>query len=153
MMQQLVEIRILLTVDHGIDQLHVGRIRQDVGHLVHHGEAVDDDHLGVAVGEDETVVLFADGRIHRHGDGAYLADGHVEHVPFGAVGQNHGHLVAFLDAQFDEGVTQDIGMFLIGNRTIIHPLPILFASEGHLLVRILLHIVVEKVEDSFDFHF
>ena len=97
-LQQLVEIGVFLAVDHGIDQFHVGRIRQDVGHLVHHGKAVDDDHLGIAVSQDVTVILFADGRIHRHRDGSNLADSHIEHVPFGTVGQNHGHLVAFLDA-------------------------------------------------------
>ena len=97
-LEQLVEIGIFLTVDHGIDQLDVRRIRQDVGHLVHHAKAIDDDHLGIAVVKDVAVVLFADGRIDRNRDGTHLADGHVEHVPFGTVGQNHRNLVAFLDA-------------------------------------------------------
>ena len=97
-LEQLVEIRILLSVDHGIDQFHIRCIRQDVGHFVHHGEAVDDHHLGVAVGQNETVILLANGRINRHGDGADLADSHVEHVPFGAVGKDHGNLVTLLNA-------------------------------------------------------
>ena len=97
-LEQLVEIGIFLAVDHGIDQLDVGRIRQNVGHLVHHAKAVDDDHLGIAIVKDVTIVFLADGRIDRNRDGTHLADGHVEHVPFGTVGQNHRNLVAFLDA-------------------------------------------------------
>ena len=112
-LQQLVEIGIFLTVNHGVDQLHVGCIRQNIGHFVHHAEAIDDDHLGIAVVKDITVVVLTDGGINRHGDGTHLANSHVEHVPFRAVGQNHGHLVTLLNAQLNEGITQGVGVFLI----------------------------------------
>ena len=151
-LHQLVEIRIQLTVDHSVDELHVGCRRQDVGHLVHHGGAVDDDHLGVAVAEDVAVVFLADGGINGHGNGAHLADGHVEHVPFGAVGQDQGHLVAFLNAQLDEGIAQVVGAFHVILDAVFHPFFILLASEGDLLVGVLLHVVLEKVKNSLYFH-
>ena len=97
-LEQLVEIRIFFAVDHSVNQLHVRRIRQNVGHLIHHGKAVDDDHFGITIAKNITVILLTYCGINRNIDCTHLADGHVEHIPFGTVGQNHGHLVAFLNA-------------------------------------------------------
>ena len=132
---ELGEIGIFLAVDEGIEVFQVRDALAYFLHLVHDSHALQHDHLGVAVVEDVAVVLLADGGIDRHGDAAYLDDGHVEDVPFGTVAADEGHLVAGLDAEFDEGVAGLASQVLVFGRAVLAPLSVFFSCQSDLLFR------------------
>ena len=124
---QLLEVRIFLAVDEGVEVFKFGDLGADLLDLVHDDSAFHDDHPGIAVVEDVTVVLLADGGVDGHSDAADHHDGHVEDVPLRTVAADERHLVAGLDAEFDEGVTDFPSQVLIFLWTVFSPTSVFFS--------------------------
>ena len=131
--------------------LQLRNFREDVLDLAQDVPAGDEHHLHIRVMQDELVVALADGGINGHMDGAELHDGHVEEVPFGTPGTDRRDLVALLDAQLHQSVTDvvDDGYILLD--AVVPPNAILLPVERVLTGK--LHgIMGQEVEESGDFH-
>ena len=94
------------------------------------------------------VIILADGRIDRHGNGADLHDSHVQHVPFRTVAGNDAHLVARLNAEFDERIAEVIGDLLVLLRGIGDPTFGFLVCQRHFLVWKCFRIVRQNVEQT-----
>ena len=127
------------------DGLEGRQVGEDVLHLVQHRLILDDEVAHLAVGQDITVFLFADGGVDGHEDCTCLLRGHVDEVPFRAVARDEYQMVSRLETQMHQAVADGVDIVGVLLDIVFVPLGSAFCHEDG-AVGVCLSAVVYQVE-------